>query len=387
MAAPFHSRRPHHGVLRYTPAWLIRMLFAIVLCCAACAVAIAGPDEGEDDEDVPPALPSGLIAEYTAAGRSITRIDPALHFTCRDASPDPRLSPGNFQRAGRANFRSSRRGRIHFMYMPTAAPCDYQSMDDPCSIARQMCRDGSIASRSNWITAITRSRSSFVARRPVAEIGLYWSGPRFRLEPVPRARLCTNREVRQRISSSRGDSWCIGCAARRAMNFPTRATRPRGTVARETQRQCRADMANELDRGAKIHARRPPTNDKPANNPPQPAERTANKSSPPPPDPDFTIIEAHVATDIPVVALDDVKFRMPGLGLSREDARHIVAYLLDERSAMPATEKRPPVEEKLEANAAAGDTLFASLGCMGCHTIAGLGTARVSGGGDVIQCG
>ena len=158
--------------------------FAIALCFAITCVAAAQTTD-DDDDDAPPELPAGLLAEITAGGRTIPRVDPELRFDWTDASVDPRLPPGDFVAhwTGKLSVIAPGPHRLH-VYAGGGSV--------RVSLKGQVIVDESIA-EPRWLDSEPIELEyghqaiavEFRRTAPTAQLGLYWSGPRFRLEPVP----------------------------------------------------------------------------------------------------------------------------------------------------------------------------------------------------------
>ncbi|HEY4311992.1 MAG TPA: PA14 domain-containing protein [Pirellulales bacterium] len=363
---------------------LLRIFLALIVAGASCGVVLA-----DEDDDAPPELPAGLRAEYTAGGRSMVRVDSGVRLYAGAASVDPRLPPGDFTAHWSGKLSVIAPG-VHQFHVHAGGGAVRVSID-----GKKLIDD--VAGEARWFDSgpidleYGHHALEVEFRRAAddAQIGLYWSGPRFRLEPVPERALV--HDVRpaadQKFEQGRALVHGLRCAAchdlpdaRPVLAAPALVKLP-GNIERPW-------LMNWIGGPRTVSA--PPAIDDTSKSS-QSAEQIP-PSAPPAAKPAVAAndgngadIVEHLSGDIPIFAIDDVKFRMPGLGLSRDDARHIVSYLLDEDPKDEPHAKKEAPATKPPGNDRAGETLFYSLGCLGCHSLAGLGTTRLAGGGELYN--
>ncbi|HEY2841406.1 MAG TPA: c-type cytochrome, partial [Pirellulales bacterium] len=342
----------------------------ILLFCSAIAHA--------QDDDEPAEPPAGWIATYTGAdGRAHKRIDERLRFVWKDASPDPRLPAGPFRAHWSGYLAIDTPGTYRFYVYAGGGAVEMQ-IGGKKLIAGET-RD------AQWFDSAPVELDfgaqpvevAFRTIRADAQIGLYWSGPKFQLEPLPPRLLshAAGQEALQEFEQGRLLARALRCAACHELpdaqpTLPAPAlTHVRGNLDHEWLMTW---IGGKPEAGAAVKA--------------VPAAPAG-------------IVEG----EKPIAnqpAIDNVKFRMPGLGISRADARHIAAWLTEHSKPAPSSDTEPKevkaardpaaketAKAEVDAETDAGEELFLTMGCLACHQFKSLGVGGVYGGGDLSTVG
>lgn len=312
-------------------------------------------DDDDDDDELPDVRP-GVVARYVGAdGSTHVRRDEAIQFVWGEQSPDPRLPPGKFevQWSGRLFTIEPGEYQLHV----------YAAGEVRLKVAGQTLLDSS-ASEPGWLAARPIKleygyhplEATYRKTGASAQVGLYWSGPKFQLEPLP---------------------------DRRLFHEPASAPDERLAAGEQLARAMRCGACHEI-----------------------PGERPA------PAAPDLTRLSGNLSPDWLVESLrhdghepaaDDKDAdppqaairRMPSFAFTAEEAKAIAACLLaDSPKPKPAAKPQPapkpqPAGKKAKSKGLKpgdrqqGETLFHSLGCLACHRQGNLGAAGLFGGGDL----
>lgn len=320
-------------------AWpLASFLVAIVLL----APVLTAQAQFDDDDELPQYLP-GLVAEYSdSAGASVQRIDKTLAFDWTQRPPDVRLSQGPFS--------AQWRGRLFTIVPGTYRLQVFARGDVEIRLAGQTILSAA-ADEASWLEAQSIELGygyhpldvTFRGNREAPRFGLYWEGPQFELEPVSAQWLFHNPEIEvdRRFEEGRDLVRALNCTA------------------------CHELPGSSLRLGA-------PALDRTAGNihPSWIARRLTERWA-----------DEDVADDAPVAA--GATQRMPHFGLSEHDAKAVAAYLCatpdgDADRRNPEKPDKPP-----SGDAAAGQRLFVTVGCLACHRAGEHGTDSLWGGGDL----
>jgi len=363
-----HPRRTWRYAL-CAAAFVLASTPCVAFTCAAEPVTTTASTE--QDEDAEP--PAGLRAVYTdGAGRKIVRVDPAVRFHWQESPADPRLVAGKFTAHWSGKLLAIAPGQHRFHLFAAGGTVRL-------SIGGKSLIDQT-AGAPQWIDSPPVDLEyghhpleiEFHRTAEDAAVDLYWSGPRFQVEHVPERALSHDPQLPIDLRFEQGRQLVHGlrCAACHAIH-DAQPVPSAPSLAKLSGNVSRAWLMDWIG---------------------------GRKESPHEPNPSNDIKNAASATDNAVLpqappAIDDVKFRMPGLGLSREDARHIVAYLLEESDSSATKLKPVPTnavttpQAETTSDAKAGDELFHSVGCLACHSVGPLGSRRLSGGGDLAAVG
>lgn len=332
---------------------------------AWCLAIVAGvvPARGADDDDDEPRYVAGLVATYTdAAGHAVARLDDDLHFAWHGARPDEQLAPG----AWSARWQ----GRLF-----TIAAGKYQLHLHVAGYVRLKLNDRVLlettASRPMWIaTAPIELRYGYhpleLDYRPsegTAELGLYWSGPQFQLEPVPDRHLFHDPGRTPDKSFEQGALLVRALRCEACHVLPGQRPAPLAAAALARVR-------------GNMHA--------------------------------AWFVEQWLRTPVQPeagVPGGELRRRMPHFLLTNDEAVAIAAYLhdasresprpadFDPRSvAPPKASKKSNGKKKVDQetprtqpSAAAGERLLNTLGCLACHRVGARGTLGLFGGGDLTR--
>jgi len=344
--------------VRLPPFWL--SVLQTLLLSLACLLAAAAFAEEDDDEDELPDLRPGLVARYIGAdGVARVRRDEALQFAWGEQPPDARLAPGPFA--------ATWSGRLF-----TIAPGEYRlhvyaAGKVKLKLAGKTLLDAA-ADEPRWLAAEPIALEygyhalevEYRKTGAAARIGLYWSGPQFQLEPVPKRHLFHEPQAApdERFAEGQLLARALRCGA--CHEVP--GERP-PLSAPALKR-----LAGNISRDWLIERLQHPLH----------SSRRAGGATPP------------VDPAAPNSALAR---RMPRFKVSADEAASIADYLLDhsEKSQpdtrLPAPASKPTKDAKTKQpklpDAQAGEMLFDTLGCLACHTQGSLGAAGLFGGGDL----
>jgi mono/diheme cytochrome c family protein len=324
-------------------------------CIAALALAIAwpGPAKGQPEAEDSPYQP-GLIAAYRMGDRQATRIDEGIAFDWKDAACDLRLPPGDFTAVWR--------GRLWARGAGTYTIACYVQGEVKITLAGKTVISGRTEERQ-WLASQPLELDfdyhplevSFRRTQPTGQLALFWSGPDFRLEPIPERALLHEREQTPSIEFERGRQLAaaLRCAAchkdENASASPAPALDRLSGNLHESWLSGWLTSSNSGHHGASFR-------------------------------------------------------RMPDFGLTTQEADAVAAWLLREPAVKSESKKneqketkvtkeetkkaeksgkKSKGEEKPKPSAAEGERLILSRGCLACHKFGELGESGLFGGGDL----
>ncbi len=306
---------------------LLFVFFLPNLLANSCLHA-APPDE--DDEEFRP----GLVAEYRAGERAVTRIDPDVAFAWDEAAPDARVSAERFEATwrGLVLIRLEAKHRLHaFVQGEVTVELDgrrvlHGSAKQPQWISGDEFVPG-FAERPLVVT--------FRKTEPAAQLKLFWSSDAFSLEPLPPELLFheqTPAEVtliergRQQFAAFR----CGRCHVRESDSLASAAP---------SLQQVAAGMT---------------------------AEQIAKRLAPAINTPDATALDR----------------RMPYFRLNEEQARQLAKFLRKQSETVKLEEAKTPKTKSAKEGEVAvtpqrrGEVLLRSVGCLACHRFGELGNSN-----------
>ncbi len=309
-------------------AGLALAVVSIAVATARAVGAVADEVAVDDDFNV---LPAGLMAEYHGgsnfAGPPRRRIDADIAFDWGRASPDPRVPAGLFSVRWRGRLFVRIPGTYHFhLFQAGRSRLSIGPMSlDADNPSAGWTKSDAIELDFGYQTLTLEYRTSEVGGR----VGLYWSGPGFELEPVPGRVLFHDKTPTGVTQSARGHDLvrayrCDHCHSIRSdgRSAPAPAlTHIKGTL--------------------------------------EPAWLRNWLASP-------TKVLAHA--------------RMPDFALADDEVDAIAAYLTARSETF-----NPPRPGRKKGDAASGERLFVSRGCLACHTIDSIGTEGSFSGGDLSR--
>jgi len=344
----------------------LRYLVTAPLIAILLFIACTHPSHGQDDDE-PAEPPAGLIGTYTGAdGVAHSRIDERLRFTWDKTSPDPRVPIGAFTARWAGNLAIQSPGSYRISVYAGGGTVELK-------LGGKSLIDGA-AQKPGWLESAAVELDfgaqplevTFRAAGPAAQIGLLWSGPKFQLEPIPPRLLshAAGSEALKQFDEGRLLARALRCAACHDLPdaqpiLPAPAlSHISGNLDHEWLMTWVGGKAADA---AQVKA--------------QIKSATASEND----------AQSETA-QTPVI--NDVKFRMPGLGVSRADAQHIVAWLTKHsQPAPPKSADEKELKATAEADREAGQELFLTLGCLACHQFKSLGVGGVYGGGDLTAVG
>lgn len=320
-----------------------RLATTTLLMLAVLVGRAAGDGDNEDEEDAVPALAAGLVARYTAAdGRTCLRRDQSVQFAGHDRPPDERLPPGEFSAEWRGSVLAMAPGQYRF-YLHACGTAELKIA------GRQVLKTQ--AQQPRWFESQPIEldyghhplQISYRTAGNAARLGLYWSGPRFELEPVPAQALW------HQPADDPGDRFERGGELWRALRCANCHRDGAKDERPEPEKLLPATMAPDLTRLSGNVSRRWLV--------------------------DWLRRAGRHETSSPT--------RMPTFGMSPDEADAIAAYLLDALpvrvSAAAAPRETPP------GSAQHGERLWLTLGCLACHRLGELGSTGLFGGGDLTH--
>ncbi|HZN36943.1 MAG TPA: c-type cytochrome [Pirellulaceae bacterium] len=340
----------------------------------AIFLALAQPCAAQDGDDEQPYLP-GLLATYEdASARQARRLDDAIAFDWKETLPDPRLSKSAFTSRWQGLLLAQGAGEYRLHVFATGQV--EVRLAGKVAIQRQRLKEAWAVSQPLTLSFDHHPLEvEFQQTEASARIALFWSGPQFALEPISPRSFWHDRKATVSSDFERGRllAAALRCGA------------------------CHQHEASE---------------------PVMPAPSLANLAGNIQPQwlIDWLMESGHETKELdagqPLPALR----RMPSLGLPRDDAEAIAAYLLppgekrpkpkpdsanaaDERKAEQAgpsaedengekqTSNKKKEAKKEPPSAKQGERLFLTLGCLSCHQWGKLGESGLFGGGDLSQVG
>ncbi len=319
--------------------------FLLRLATASLLLAMVGSNgafAADDDEEDGPVFAPGLIGVYAASdGHTFSRRDEAVQFAWRGAPPDERLVQGEFSVHWRGRLFAIAPGDYRF-YLHVAGGAAItiagEQMLDVRSRGAQWFESSPVQLEYGYHPLeITFRKTSDAAR-----IGLYWSGPKFDLEPLPPSALWHEPAEDPGGRFERGgELWrALRCA------------------------NCHRDHAEPTRAGAQPAAMGPDLTHLAGNLSPrwlvEWLMRSGHRTAEP--------------TASPV--------RMPSFGISQDEAKAIAAFLLsaEQADAAHASQAAAP-----PGNRQRGERLLLTLGCLACHQVGDLGSSGLFGGGDLTH--
>ncbi len=315
---------------------IIRRLLWMMLVCGATSLGIvfgALADEDEDEDEFWSPYQPGVIAKYVGDGHeAITRVDEQISMIWQDRAPDSRIPRGS--------FRAKWSGRLKIW-----VPGEYRFRFFAAGRVRLKVADKILLTADSDLVAWMDSEPitldfgyqpleiEFEKTSSEARIAFFWSGPKFRLEPVASHWLYHDREKSFQDHFQNGQQLvrALRCAA--CHEFPSARDRTPGPALDQLSKNISAEWIRE-----------------------------------------WLMQESHSAS-----AQSETIRRMPQFGMSARDAHAIATYLTDGR----AREDTPANFNKKETDS--GRTLFHSLGCLACHRAGELGASGLFGGGDLTH--
>lgn len=302
---------------------LLKSTLTLLLLPPALALAQFDGDE----------LTRGLLARYSAGERTVERVDAAVSHVWDSAAPDPRLPTGEFDADWTGTLLIRQPGTYQFhAYLQGSVSVEVDG--------EQVLSD--VRSNSGWVSGPGvevdfGEKQLHVTFRKTAEeasVRLFWSSDQFHLEPIP-TYLLYHEDSPEEARLAAAGRWefeahrCNRCHRR--------------------QHDVLAPAAPALTRlqGA------------------MPAEWLIDKLA----DPDR----------------DSAHAKMPSFGFSRDEARQVAAYLLQQ--SHPARTASLPESKDAEADRREGELLFRSTGCLACHNVGEHGSSGPFSGGDLSNVG
>ncbi len=311
------------------------IIAAVLVATSPCAPLTA--QEDDDDE-----LRLGLVGGYKSDRGELARVDRTLAFHWGGDLPDARLREGPFEVVWRGYLMSQTKGdyRLHaFAQGQVEVTLAGKKMIHKGALTPQWLESEALNLEFDWHPIEIR----FQQTAATAQFALYWSGPKFAIEPI---------------------------SARFLFHEPDESPRELFEEGREIVHAFRCGACHQLDdsviAGPSLTAlrgnlRRPWLVDR---------------------------LSQHAAA-----AATDASRRMPDFDLSAEQAGQIADFLLSKqpRPRSPAAKKQSGKQPKgkkeklLPAAAHRGEQTFLTVGCLACHHRGELGRSGLYGGGDLTK--
>ncbi|HJT35353.1 MAG TPA: c-type cytochrome [Pirellulales bacterium] len=330
------------------------MRFARLPITAVLALAVlagrAAHASGTEDDDEGPALSPGLVARYTAdGGVTCLRRDETIQFAWDNLPPDERLPPGEFAVEWRGSVQAMAPGDYTF-YLHATGEAAVQIE------GREIIR--AKADRPQWFESAPVEleygyhaiQIRYHSASGAARIGLFWSGPKFELEPLPAQALW------HEPADDPGERFERGGELWRALRCSNCHRAGRGGQRGQGEASGVAKMAPDLSRLAGNISRR-------------------------------WLVDWLRGTDRDKTTS---LIRMPDFALSEDETYSIAAYLFDASQVRPDSatgghESATGGHGEPPGAANEGERLVLTLGCLACHRLGDLGAAGLFGGGDLTH--
>ncbi|MBW3542492.1 MAG: c-type cytochrome, partial [Planctomycetes bacterium] len=334
-------------------------MFAIVMGLAVMCLPASAQDEL--DEDFPP----GLLARYTAAGRTVERVDPDVAFDWGSAAPDQRLPAGPFAAAWQSQLLVRQPGLYRFhAWLQGEATVEI----DGKPVLKTASDKAGWTDGEPFELAFGEKALSIRYRRTgdAARLSLFWSSDRFPLEPVPAHLLYRSESHPVLAVVERGRTLF---AAHRCNRCHRREHHPASPAAPSLELAGVGTDAEWLIE--KITA--------PAHRLAATRQRSAPHRTP------LDRERSSGESRLNVRVAGGVDGRMPSFGLGRDEAEAVAAFLLSNarKQKLPA----PPRSKDAENDRSAGELLVRSLGCLACHRVGKEGRDDAWSGGDLSAVG
>jgi mono/diheme cytochrome c family protein len=327
------------------------------LCCFAIASLPGLTVAWAQDDDEEPEYRSGLVARYTdVTGKDAVRRDADVAFVWRDSAPDPRLSPGKFTAVWQGRLFTIAQG-AYTLHVHAAGKVRLTLNDNVLLDVDSPSPTWTQAKPAELSYGYHPLKLEYTAAAD-AQIGLYWSGPQFQLEPIP------SRHLFHLPAEAPSERFEQGQVLARAL---------RCGACHQVPGETAALTAPALDR---VRGNLEPSWVVDWLSSKEPTRETASE----------------VVTEVPR--------RMPHFALEESDARAIAAYLFDAshdapeplkfEASMVATPPAPakgkkPKKPRTKPSATEGERLVDTLGCLACHRVNDLGQLALFGGGDLTR--
>lgn len=305
-------------------------LFRSVLGCVLLFPTLASAQFDEEGD-----FPPGLLARYSASGRTVERIDPDVSFVWNDSAPDPRLPAGPFNAEWTSLLlvRQDGQYRIHAYLQGEAAV----QIDGKTVLTGRRSKPGWISGAAFPMSFGEKSfHVTFRKTSPAARLQLFWSSDHFELEPLP-PQLLFRDEGR-----------------------PELAAIERGRILYDAHR-CNRCHQRENQR----------------NSLPAPALATVATGG----NADWLVHKLLRPSD------ESPHARMPDFGFNEKEARAVAAFLWHAAEKTQLSTPKRLKEKDRAKETRRGEILLRSVGCLACHQVGELGSEPPYGGGDLSRIG
>jgi mono/diheme cytochrome c family protein/glucose/arabinose dehydrogenase len=340
-------------------------LSALVVGLLATTAARSQEEQDEQSPYVP-----GLIGIYSGPeATTARRVDETIAFAWGSSSPDPRLPAGPFT-AQWTGYIFVQSPGLHRLYVHADGQVNVRVLDQ-VAIDRRVKQAAWTASPDielpfGWHPLkIEYRRAGDAGDAGDAQFALYWSGPRFEVEPVSSRFLFHDRGSDVDAAFARGErlARALRCdACHRAAD--SAAAAQAATIPAPALEHVRGNifggwLVNWLDDGGEqssanaAHAKVTASN----------ANGESAASEPP---------KGGTPAGI------DLQRRMPYFAFEPDESRALAAYL----AGSPADSTSEP-QATLAADREVGRQLFLTIGCLACHGLESLGEAGLFGGGNL----
>jgi mono/diheme cytochrome c family protein len=277
-------------------------------------LVLTSPLRAQDEDDEEPTIP-GLLTEFSAEGTTVERFDPGLNYDWGKSAPDPRLPKGPFLASwqGMLVTKQTTKYRFHAWLHGDVT----MILEGRTVLAAERKTPGWVSGDVHDLKSGEHELDvSFRSRADGGVMRIFWSADTFAIEPIPEHMLFRD------------------------------GARPDLDVTERGRREFSSHRCN------RCHAR--------------------NSENPSPPAPDLTpaagtLDPAWIAAKLERGSPDGGPTNMPLFGFDRAEAEAVTAYLLSV-SRTPKLDDLPPLKPA-DANVAvtAGESLFRTVGCAGCH--------------------
>jgi cytochrome c553 len=328
---------------------------AVSFCTWVLALGLTWPATAQDDaEETDSPYRPGLVASYSLAGTTATRIDESIAFDWDAAPPDSLLPAGRFTATWRGRLLTQAAGRYEFKAFAAGGKVAIKLADKEL-ISAEAAEPQWLAAESTDLTfGFQPLEVTFEKTGEHAQLALFWSGPNFVLEPIPERFLFHDREASPSTDFERG--------RRLAAALRCGACHKDGDAASPLPAPALDRLSGNLHPAWLIDWL---------------TSRAGEASR-----------EGEAPAEPPLVR------RMPHFDLSKSEAADIAAWLLRQPAEKQPSEKPEPKAAKSakggkgkdsppKPSADEGQRLFLTLGCLACHQHGELGESGLFSGGEL----
>jgi mono/diheme cytochrome c family protein/cytochrome c2 len=343
--------------IRIMPGFCVRLRWLVAALLTLTCSYLAGDAAGQEDNQESPFQP-GLIATYVAGGKTAVRTDEVVAFDWQDAACDPRLPVGEFSAVWRGRLWARGAGTYR-LYCFVQGEVTLK-LGDKTLISDRASQPGWLASQPLELEFDYHPLEiAFRRTEPRGQLALFWSGPDFRLEPVPERALLHERERSPSPVFERGRQLAAALRCAACHKDATASISPAPALGRLPGNIHEKWLVEWLT----SHA-----------------GRDTNAS--PRWMPDFAIVQPE-AEAVAAWLLRSPPSKDEQKGNEQKEAK--AAKKQDSSKKADGKGSKKAREEKPKPSAEEGERLVLTRGCLACHKLGPLGESGLFGGGDLTS--